>query len=250
MGEPVYYWRIITGLVLALLFSLTAFFFQRLSLDGMFAAILIGAFIFGLGGWQAAAVVLLFFVSSAFISGIRDQNSRQVFTEVRRSGLQVWANGFALVVCLVLSTVFIPSVYLIGGMSAIAVATADTWATELRSTEPNTTHLITTFELVEPGTDGGVSLRGTVWSAIGSLLISAASIYVLSLQLWAFFIIFIAGFLGCLLDSYLGAMFQRINRPVQIPFIQTQISIGNNLVNATATGAGALLAITLSALIL
>ncbi|SHE42947.1 TIGR00297 family protein [Fodinibius roseus] len=247
MGNPVYYWGIIGGLFLSFLFSLAAFLLQRLSLDGMFAAMVAGTLIFGLGGWPMAAIILLFFISSAVISTPQDEGRppREDSGDVRRSGIQVWANGFWMVVSLVMTAVFDSSVFLLGGVTAVAVATADTWATELRSRKEGATRLITTFEQVSSGADGGISLKGTAWASAGSMLIAAASTYFFSLTFGSFFIIFTAGFLGCVLDSYLGAIFQRDNRPIVIPLIQKEITFDNNLVNAVSTGAGAFLAIIL-----
>ena len=241
--SPSYYWVIIFGVGLSFIFSLTAFVCQFLSLDGLFAATVVGSFVFGIGGWPAASVVLLFFMSSALMSGRKDGSSDGADHDRRRNGLQVWANGFWLVVCLVLAHNFQHQVFLIGGLAAVAVATADTWATELRSVKKDSTYLITSFEKVKPGTDGGISLEGTVWSLVGSALIAGAAIYVFSLQLSIFFYIFIAGFLGSVIDSYLGATFQRNNTSVGSPFLGQRISISNNLVNGLSTGAGALLAI-------
>ncbi len=245
MGNPVYYWGIIGGLFLSFLFSLAAFLLQHLSLDGMFAATVAGTLIFGLGGWPMAAIILLFFISSAVISTPQDQDrlSGEASGNVRRSGIQVWANGLWMVLCLVMAAAFDNSIFLLGGVAAVAVATADTWATELRSTKGGTTYLISTFEPVSPGADGGISLKGTAWASAGSMMIAGTSTYFFSLSLGSFFIIFIAGFLGCVLDSYLGAIFQRHNRPMVVPFVRKEIRFNNNLVNAVSTGAGALLAI-------
>lgn len=249
MGDHLYYWGIIEGLLLSFLFSLAAFLLQGLSLDGMFAAIVIGTLVYGLGGWPMAVIVLLFFISSAVISETREGHSPKVSKEVRRSGYQVWANGFWMITCLILAVILEASVFLLGGISAVAVATADTWATELRSTKPGTTYLITTLEPVTPGTDGGISLKGSAWALAGSILIAAVSVYVFSLQFGAFFFIFLAGLLGCMIDSYLGAIFQYNKRPLVISLSRKKINVGNNLVNAISTGAGALLAIILKIVI-
>lgn len=246
---PSYYWHILLGVCLSFLFSLAVFACHFLSLDGLFAATVVGTFVFGIGGWPAAFVVLLFFISSAVISGQRTPTADAMVANRRRDGLQVWANGFWLVVCLVLAHSFGNRIFLIGGLAAVAVATADTWSTELRSIKKDSTYLITTFERVKPGTDGGISLEGTIWALAGSALISGTAIYVFSLQLSVFFYIFIAGFLGSVIDSYFGATFQRNNMSVGSSFTGRPISIGNNLVNALSTGTGALLAIILKIVI-
>lgn len=242
-------WLIVLGFILSAGFSFLAFLLKRLTLDGMFAATIIGTFILGFGGWRAAGVVLLFFISSALISRPQTtQTNKSDYTTIRRDGLQVWANGFWLIVFLVLDVIFNTAIFTIGAMAAVATATADTWATELGSRAPDSTYLITDFRSVAPGTDGGVSLKGTAAALMGSTLIAVASIYVFSLEFFVFLCIFIAGSLGCFIDSYLGAIFQRNNSPVTLPGSKTAISVDNNLVNSISTGAGALLAIILKLL--
>lgn len=237
---------IVWGVLLAFLFSLSAFLLHQLTLDGMFAATIVGIFILGIGSWPAALVILLFFISSSIFSETELSEGMGMPDRSRRDGLQVWANGFWLVFFLVLTAILDDQIFLIGAMAAIAVATADTWATELRSKKDQSTYLITTFERVTPGTDGGVSLQGTIWGILGSGLIAGTSIYVFSLQLSIFFCIFIAGFSGCLIDSYFGATFQRNNSSAAVPGTEYDISIDNNMVNALSTGVGALLAIILN----
>lgn len=235
---------IILGLILASICSFTAFLFRQLTLDGMFAAIVIGTFVFGLGGFATAFVILLFFISSTVLSNYSKAESFNG-GDVRRDGLQVWANGFWLVLCLVLATFFNAELFLIGAMAAVATATADTWATELGDKSRRSTYLITNFCNVDPGTDGGISFKGSAAALVGSMMISAVSIYVFSLQFSVFIYIFLAGFLGCFVDSYLGAVFQQNNKSVSSPFLQEEIMVDNNLVNGISTGTGALLAIML-----
>lgn len=242
-------WNIFLGIILALVFSFLAFLFRRLTLDGMFAATVVGSFIFGLGGWQTAVIVLVFFVTSAAISGQWNVRAPDIPNEARRNGLQVWANGFWLVAGLILAMIFDANIFEVAGLTAIATATADTWATELGSGKTSATYLITNFENVSPGTDGGISIQGTLAALIGSLTIAVFSVYVFSLQFFIFLCIFIAGFLGSVADSYFGAIFQRNDSIIALPFMANEIKIDNNLVNGIATGVGALLAIILKLLL-
>ncbi|HET6528941.1 MAG TPA: DUF92 domain-containing protein, partial [Balneolaceae bacterium] len=144
---------IILGLILASVCSFTAFLWRQLTLDGMFAAIVVGTFVFGLGGFAAAFVILLFFISGAILTNYRKAKSH--WGEVRRDGRQVWANSFALVLSLILAAFFNSELFLAAAMAALATATADTWATELGDQSRESTYLITTSQNVEPGTDGG-----------------------------------------------------------------------------------------------
>ncbi len=235
--------NILLGVLLAALFSFAAFAFRGLSLDGMFSAVVIGTFAFGLGGWKLAVVLLLFFISSVTISDRSKWRAENISQSVRRGGLQVWANGFWLVIFLICATVFNSSLFLVGAIAVIATATADTWATELGSRTPDSTYLITNFERVKPGTDGGISIKGTTAAFIAAVMIAAVSVYVFSLHFSVFILIFGAAILGCLIDSYLGALFQQNKRSVTLPVINEKITFSNNLVNTISTGIGGLLAI-------
>lgn len=248
-AEPFQQWLVFLGAILSASFAFFGFLFRRLTLDGMFATIIVGTFILGFGGWAVAGVVLLFFISSVFISRPNRTNNSDPGMGIRRNGLQVWANGFWLVVLLVLDVIYNTGFFTVGAVAAVATATADTWATELGSAAPDSTYLITNLQKVTPGTDGAISLQGTVAALMGSGMIALASLYVFSLEFFLFLCIFIAGFLGCFIDSYLGAIFQRNNRSVTLPVVQKAISIDNNLVNGISTGVGALLAIILNLLV-
>jgi uncharacterized protein (TIGR00297 family) len=236
-------WNILLGVLLAALFSFSAFVFRGLSLDGMFSAIVIGTFTFGLGGWKLAGVLLLFFLSSVIISDRSKWRAENISQSARRGGLQVWANGFWLVVFLICATVFNAPVFFVGAIAVIGTATADTWATELGSRTPEHTYLITNFEHVKPGTDGGVSIKGTTAAFVAATMISGVSVYVFSLHFSVFILIFGAAVLGCLIDSYLGALFQQNKRSVTLPVINEEIAFSNNLVNTISTGIGGVLAI-------
>ncbi len=245
--KAAYNYTIAFGAALAFLFSLGAFAAGYLTLDGLFSATAAGTIVFGIGDWAAASVLIFFFVSSALITDNRKED--RSFEGVRRTGMQVWANGWSLVFFFVIAALFQAEVFIIGGLAALAVATADTWATELRSTDPNSTYLITSFEKVPPGTNGGISVKGTLWGIMGALIISILAKYVFLLSLPVFLCIFIGGFFGCLVDSYFGATIQRNNKLVSIPLFNWQFYIDNNGVNAIATGTGAMLTIILKLLI-
>jgi uncharacterized protein (TIGR00297 family) len=118
-----------------------------------------------------------------------------------------------------------------GFIGSIATATADTLASEVGVTvQPR---LITTFKKVPPGTDGGISVVGTVAGIIGAGIIGVAA-YLLGINPDPFVtlkISIIAGTVGCFVDSILGAVLERRNY------------ISNEYVNLIATITGAALGI-------
>ena len=149
--------------------------------------------------------------------------------------------------------IFSSDLFLIAALGAIATATADTWATELGSRRFEVqTYLISGLKKVKPGTDGGISVPGTIAAMAGSLAISTVAIYVFSLNLIILFHILFAGFLGCLADSYFGAIFQRKDTAKEWSGMLKGLTIDfdNNTVNWISSGIGSLTAIILKLILI
>jgi uncharacterized protein (TIGR00297 family) len=87
---------------------------------------------------------------------------------------------------------------------AIAAATADTWATETGAHARALPRLITTWRSVPAGTDGGITVLGTLGGCAGAAVIAALSMAVGH----AGIAIAVAGVLGMFVDSLLGASVQ------------------------------------------
>jgi uncharacterized protein (TIGR00297 family) len=96
-------------------------------------------------------------------------------------------------------------------LTAVSVAASDTIASEL-GVLSNRTFLITSMNRVAVGTDGGVSVYGTAWALVGAAF--ASILGWMLLFPWgmvdARLLIPIAmGFLGCNMDSLIGATLER-----------------------------------------
>lgn len=240
---------LITGFLFAFIIGWSSFFLNWLTLDGARTAILIGTAIFGLGGLYMAGLLLLFFVTGSLLSLIPlrpDVRSRRE-TGPRRTGIQVWSNSFWLVTALLLWYLGGQSVWLAAALAALAAATADTWATELGSEHfAVPTWSPVTLQRVPSGSEGGISIPGTAAAAAGSALIAGAGGWFFSLHLDLFFIIFFAGFLGSLCDSWLGATIQD-GKPVRVrfPWRTVTVSWDNNMVNWVSGGFASLAALIL-----
>jgi uncharacterized protein (TIGR00297 family) len=97
--------------------------------------------------------------------------------------------------------------------ASLAAANADTWATELGVLNPRPPRLITRpARVVEQGTSGGISLIGTLAALAGAALIGllAGLLAPAGNQWTTFIIVTLAGLLGSLFDSLLGATIQAI----------------------------------------
>jgi uncharacterized protein (TIGR00297 family) len=115
-------------------------------------------------------------------------------------------------------------------LAALSEAAADTASSEIGMAFPGRTLLITTLRPVPAGTDGGISLFGTLAALLGAAAIAlTATLSGLASSRQAIVII-VAGFFGTLVDSLLGALFERRGR------------LNNDMVNLLSTAATAGLA--------
>jgi uncharacterized protein (TIGR00297 family) len=243
---------LIQGFTLSLVVAYLAFFLTWLTLDATLPVIVVGTAILGFGGWILAVAVIVFFITGSLFSRLNKNlempESASIQPESRRDGLQIWANGFwAALFCIL--WFLVPVEYFLGAaFGVIATATADTWATETGIRKPGKTISLKTFKSVPPGTDGGVSLKGTLFAILGSLLIGFfASQGLYSEPVSTFIVISVAGFLGCLIDSYIGAVYQRKRNSEDSDgtWYSMDKDKQNSLVNWISTGCGGLIAFIL-----
>lgn len=209
--------QIIIGIIFGILISFLAWKLGSLSLSGAIGASIVGSVIFGLGGLAWGIQLLTFFITSSLLSKIfREKKSgfHEKFAKGnQRDWAQVLANGGLGSFLVILSAVnpdnnWIWYTYL----GTLAAVNADTWATEIGVFSPSCPRLITNGKVVEPGTSGGISFLGLFSSLAGSALIGITGMLFTpaSERLTLVIAITLAGFLGSLFDSFLGATVQTI----------------------------------------
>ena len=99
-------------------------------------------------------------------------------------------------------------------LTAVAAANADTWGTEIGIFSKKEPRLITTLKRVTRGTSGAKSPLGTTAALSGSALIIVSGFFFytqyndIKFFLYGLFMSMLAGFLGSVIDSLLGASVQ------------------------------------------
>jgi uncharacterized protein (TIGR00297 family) len=209
--------QILYGFILATSVAYLAHRVHSLNKSGAFAATLVGAIIFGIGGWQWAILLLTFFITSSGLSRAfkkRKQDLSEKFSKGNeRDAGQVFGNG-GLATLFAALHAFYPESLLpwIGFAASLAAVNADTWATELGVLNPTHPRMITDLrKRVEKGTSGGISLWGTFASLLGASVIALPAVLVSPtgvLSMSSFLLITAAGLAGSLFDSFLGATVQ------------------------------------------
>jgi uncharacterized protein (TIGR00297 family) len=218
--------RLFLGLVLSALIAGLGYWRRALTSGGLVGAVLVGTVIFGLGGWVWGLLLITFFVSSSWLSYYRRTDKEAVaekFAKGSRRDLgQTLANGGLGAILAVVFARYPEPLLFAGFIGVMATVNADTWATELGILSRVPPRLITTGEVVTPGSSGGVTRLG-IWSSVaGALLIGAVATALMqlfsllngngwSLQASSYTLLAVAGGLaGSLFDSLLGATVQGI----------------------------------------
>jgi uncharacterized protein (TIGR00297 family) len=216
--------KLLAGFLIAGLIAFTAYRARSLSKSGAWGALLEGTIIFGLGGWEWAVLLMAFFVSSSLLTRLFGKKKVSLNEKFDKGGTrdigQVLANG-GIASILAGLHFFFPTASWTWVMFAasLAAVNADTWATELGVLSPSQPHLISSWKQVERGTSGGISLHGILAATGGAAFIAFfASLLgnsaVPSSHVPAGIILFLfasmAGLVGSMFDSFLGATVQAI----------------------------------------
>jgi uncharacterized protein (TIGR00297 family) len=214
--------RLLLGLLFSGAIGLLAERRGSLTRSGAAGAVLTGTTIFGFGGLAWGLTLIYFFLSSTFLSHFKAREKSAVAADKFSKGsqrdlAQALANaGVASVAALAYGlSEETPAVapLLAAFVGALATANGDTWATEVGTLSQEPPRLITSGQVVAPGTSGGVTLLGT-----GAALAGAVSVGVVADVLGAgrktglrgrlALLGLLGGMAGTLTDSALGATAQ------------------------------------------
>jgi uncharacterized protein (TIGR00297 family) len=101
------------------------------------------------------------------------------------------------------------TIYLLALAATLSEAAADTVSSEVGQASAERARLITTWEQVPAGSDGGVSMVGTVAGIIAAALVSLVCVMT-GLIPWKWLgISLTTAFAGMIADSYMGATLER-----------------------------------------
>jgi uncharacterized protein (TIGR00297 family) len=211
--------QLLLGFVSALVIAFAAYRARSLSRSGAVGALLEGTLIFGLGGLSWAILLMGFFVTSSLLTHLFARRKAALNEKFDKGGRrdvgQVLANGGIASLFAVLHFFFKESAWpWMGFAASLAAVNADTWATELGVLNPTLPRLITSWKTAERGTSGAISLFGTLAALGGAFLIAVlGGAFGPAGRFWANLeILTVAGLLGALFDSFLGATVQAIYR--------------------------------------
>ncbi len=215
---------------------------------GLVHSWLLGILIWGSLGWQGYIVVLFYFLVGSAVTRVGLAQKEAEGIAEKRSGARgpenVWGSALTGAVC-ALATLVVPvleveprlitTLLLLGYVASFSTKLADTCASEVGKAYSKRTFLITTLQPVPRGTEGAVSLEGTLAGVIASALIALVG--------WAVGLIDLLGVAFCVLAAFIATNLESVIGAT----LQSKISwMTNEVVNTINTLIGAITAVLIA----
>ncbi len=211
-----------------------------LTTTGIIHAWGLGILIWGCLSWQGYSVILFYLIVGSLVTRIGKEIKEAKGIAEKRDGARgpenLWGSALTAAVC-ALGYLFLSNpLWLLGYVASLSTKLADTGASEIGKAYGKTTYLITTLQSVPAGTEGAVSLEGTLAGLVGALLIAVLgwSVNLLNTPLdllWCM----IAAFVATNIESLIGATLQSRYQ-----------WLTNEVVNGINTALGAMIAVLLA----
>ena len=215
--------RFLTALAITAGFAVLAWFAGGVNFTGALAGSAV-AFIMAVRDLRMFLALLIVFAVTLVATRIgyaRKQQLRTAEPPGGRTAAQAMANlGVAALVVAIAG-----AGWPVLALAALAEAAGDTSSSEIGMAFPGKTLMITNFKSVAPGTDGGISLFGTIAAIAGAASVAVVAVVTGLVPANQIAAIILAGFFGTVIDSLLGAIFERRNL------------LDNDLVNLLSTAA-------------
>ena len=183
---------------------------------GLGHAWFLGVLIWGTLGWQGYIIVMFYFLVGSAVTSIGlDQKEAQGIAE-KRSGARgpenVWGSALIGAIC-AMGTLFVNTpgreLFLLGYVASFSTKLSDTTASEIGKAYGKRTFSLITLQPVARGTEGAVSLEGTLAGVMASVAIALLGWGIGAIDLLGVGLCVIAAFIATSLESLIGATLQQ-----------------------------------------
>jgi len=224
--------QIPTAILVTAAFAALAYALGMISRSGALGGFLVGTAIYASLGPRGFTVLALFVVGGSLLTRLGYNSKQRTGTAQehggRRSARNALANCAVATLCAILAATG-SEPFAAAFVASLGAAFADTAESEIGQLFSRTPRLITTLQQVPPGTDGAISVPGTVAGIGAAGLMATLGLVLGMLEATASaFIVALAAFVGTIADSLIGDLSPRA---------------GNELTNVLCTLVAALLAL-------
>jgi uncharacterized protein (TIGR00297 family) len=229
------------------LLAIAGYFLKGVDISGATFGWILGTIIILGGGAGIYVALIAFFIIGTLCTKLGYARKAAAGLaqekEGRRGAAHAFANAGVAAICAVACWRGLGLVPLFMGIAALATATADTCASEIGQLIGRTTFLPLSFRRVERGTEGAISIEGTLAGIFGALIVAIAAtamtirglrpgftVVVTIDRLHTIGVLTAVAFVGSYLESIAGSWNRRHGSPIP-----------NGVLNFFNTAAGAML---------
>jgi len=218
---------------------------KLLTPSGYLNACVLGILLWATGGLAASLVVMFYFLVGSAVTRLGIKRKEEVGIAEKRSGQRgpenVWGSAATASLC-ALGTIWLPvalhPLLWLGYTASFGTKLSDTTASEVGKAYGKRTFLITTLQPVPPGTEGAVSLEGTIAGIAASVVLALLGYLVGLITPLGILWCVVAALIATTIESLIGATLQ-----------SRWTWLTNELVNVINTLIGASIAIILGWLV-
>ena len=237
-------WLIVNGAL-----AIAGWFARSVSVSGAIGGWFLGATLILGAGWPMYVALLAFFILGTATTKLGYGRKAKLGLAQESGGRRGFSHAFSNAGVAALCAIAVSrlsrmdesplewmAVAYFMGIAALATAAADTTASEIGQLVGKRAFLPLTLRRVPVGTEGAISIEGTLAGLVGGLAVAAAGVLslhygLMQVNLGAIFFITAAAFLGSWIESIAGSWNRKQARPVP-----------NGVLNFFNTAVGAVLA--------
>ena len=185
---------------------------KALTKAGVIHATILGLLVWGSLGWRGYAIVAIYFLLGTSVTKIGMKEKEEKGIAEKRGGARgpenVWGSALTGAVCAIASLCWVSPIWLLGYASSFAAKLADTTSSEIGKAYGKRTFLITSLKPVPPGSEGAVSLEGTLAGWLAASVLTAVAYGLGAIPLSWVWICWLAAIVATTFESWMGATIQ------------------------------------------
>ncbi|MBZ5638971.1 MAG: DUF92 domain-containing protein [Acidobacteriia bacterium] len=221
------------GAAVNVLLAAAAYAARGVDVSGAAGGWVLGTLLYGFGGWRGFLMLLGFFAvaTAATQVGYARKAALGIAQERggRRGARHALANaGAGVLFAFLAAATPYHAAFTLASVAAFATALADTASSEVGQAFGRRHFLVTTFRRVPAGTEGAVSVEGTLAGVLASIALASAAWGVGLVGASGVAVVTAAAFVGTTLESYLGAIPRRAG-PIDNEFLNFANTLAGGL---------------------
>ena len=179
---------------------------------GYLNALILGILVWGTLGWRGYLVVMFYFLVGSGLTFVKMEQKEAEGIAEERSGKRgagnVWSSALTATICAI-ATLFVTSPFkellVLGYVASFCTKLSDTTASEVGKAYGRTTYSILNLKPVPRGTEGAVSLEGTLAGVAASIVLAVIALVIGMISPIGVVWCVVAAFIATTIESLIGA---------------------------------------------